>query len=158
MPIYQEIAKFSLVFAVLTTGAHAVEPCHTASKVRFFDIQNKEKAAYAVELAADETTQEKGLMFRTKLDADKGMWFVFDHSYRVAMWMKNTLIPLDMVFVDEAGVVRYIEHEAKPETLTIRQTPSPARYVLEIAGGQAKAHHLAPGDRVRCEAAPQAQK
>lgn len=128
----------------------AKDECLQPGHVAFLSLQGKEKAAFHVELAADPKAQEKGLMYRTDLPDNKGMWFVFERAYRVGMWMKNTLIPLDMIFVDEAGVVRHIEHEAEPESLILRQSPVDVRFVLEIAGGEAKRKHIAPGDRVRC--------
>lgn len=64
------------------------------------------------------------------------MLFVFDEEERLAMWMKNTLIPLDMLFFDSNGAMVHIERKAEPHSLRRRQAPAPVRYVLEINGGE----------------------
>jgi len=103
----------------------------------------------AVELARTDAEQARGLMFRSALAEDAGMLFIFPDTARRAFWMKNTLIPLDMLFVDEAGVVAGIVREATPLTLEQRDPGVPCRYVLEVRGGWAARHDVAPGARLR---------
>ena len=105
----------------------------------------------AVELARTEAERERGLMFRRELAPDAGMLFLFDEAAVHEFWMKNTLIPLDMLFLSEEGRVNGIVERATPGDLTARTAGGPSRYVLEVAGGWAEAHRVAPGDRVRFE-------
>lgn len=108
----------------------------------------------AVELARTPAEQERGLMHRRELAEDAGMLFLFPESRVHSFWMKNTLIPLDLIFIDEAGVVVGIVRQAEPLTLSPRSTGVPSRYVLEVAGGWAERHGVAPGARVRLEDVP----
>ncbi|MFD2233295.1 DUF192 domain-containing protein [Phaeospirillum tilakii] len=100
------------------------------------------------ELATSPAQLEQGLMFRTALAADGGMLFDFGAPRMVAMWMKNTLIPLDMLFIDATGTIRYIEENAPPHSLEPRGPALPVRAVMELAGGSARRLGLRPGDRV----------
>ncbi|MGE0485390.1 MAG: DUF192 domain-containing protein [Gammaproteobacteria bacterium] len=106
------------------------------------------EAWLTVELALSAESRRIGLMGRPTLDAGTGMWFDFGHERAVVMWMKNTLLALDMVFVDAAGVIAGIHHDAVPGSLELIAAPRPVRYVLEIAGGTARRLGLTPGDRV----------
>jgi len=107
--------------------------------------------AVTVEVARSEPERRHGLMDRAALDPDAGMLFVFDESAEHGFWMMNTLIPLDMIFVDEDGRIVGIVERAEPRTTTSRTVGTPSRYVLEVNGGWAKAHGVAAGDRVRFE-------
>ena len=108
-------------------------------------------ASVAVEVARTEAERERGLMFRQKLGADEGMLFVFPESGDQAFWMKNTLIPLDMIFIAESGAVVGVVADAEPFSTTPRSVGTPSRYVLEVNGGWSAAHGIARGDRVRFE-------
>jgi uncharacterized membrane protein (UPF0127 family) len=101
-----------------------------------------------VEVADDDATRERGLMFRERLDQDRGMLFVFEEEGEHVFWMKDTLIPLDMIFVDGLGRVVGVVSRAEPRSLAPR-SGGPSRYVLEVAGGWAEERGLRPGDRVR---------
>jgi uncharacterized membrane protein (UPF0127 family) len=112
--------------------------------------------AVTVELARTGAEQERGLMHRRELAEDAGMLFVFPEAAPRSFWMKNTLIPLDLLFIDEAGVVAGIVRDAEPLSLTPRG-PGPdvaARWVLEVRGGWAARHGVEPGARVRLEQVP----
>jgi uncharacterized membrane protein (UPF0127 family) len=101
-----------------------------------------------VELADTPKKLEKGLMYRTSLAPDKGMLFVFPNEQKVSFWMKNTLIPLDMLFIKSNGKIDFIHHNAKPQDETPIPSPDSISAVLEIAGGQADKHHIKVGDTV----------
>jgi len=103
---------------------------------------------FSVELASSPAQLSQGLMFRRSLAIDSGMLFDFGSPRQVAMWMKNTLIPLDMLFMDRDGRVIFIEEFAVPGTLQPRGPSDPVRAVLEVAGGTARRLGLKPGDRV----------
>jgi hypothetical protein len=104
-----------------------------------------------VELARTRSEQARGLMERRELGRDAGMLFLFDESSDHAFWMKNTLIPLDMIFAADDGRIVGIVAGAVPGDLTPRSVGAPSRYVLEVNGGWAEAHGVAPGDRLRFE-------
>jgi uncharacterized membrane protein (UPF0127 family) len=92
--------------------------------------------------------QERGLMFVRALDADESMWFPQQQPRVMNMWMENTLIPLDMLFVDARGRIACIHAQATPESLAIITCEEPMRGVLEIRGGEAERRDIAPGDAV----------
>jgi uncharacterized membrane protein (UPF0127 family) len=102
-----------------------------------------------VEIAEAPKEKELGLMFRTELADGKGMLFPYDEPREVTMWMRNTYIPLDMVFIRADGVVHRIERRAEPLSERIISSEGPVTAVLEIAGGAAERLGLKPGDRVR---------
>jgi uncharacterized membrane protein (UPF0127 family) len=101
-----------------------------------------------VEVMHTEQERERGLMFRKYLPKDRGMLFDFPVEQPVMMWMKNTYIPLDMVFVDHNGRVVGIARNAEPLSETIIPSGAPAAGVLEINGGEAAALGLETGDVV----------
>ena len=106
---------------------------------------------FRLELARTPAEQERGLMFRERHGDDEGMLFVFPDSADRTFWMRNTLLPLDMIFVRDDGVVVGIVASAEPLTTTPRRVGAPSRYVLEVKGGTCAARGIAPGDRVRLE-------
>ena len=87
-------------------------------------------------------------MGRKSLTRGHGMLFVLDEEDRLAMWMKNTLIPLDMLFFDGNGAMVHIERKAEPHSLRHRQPPTPVRYVLEINGGEGQSLSVDAGTRL----------
>ncbi|HEY9055625.1 MAG TPA: DUF192 domain-containing protein [Aurantimonas sp.] len=107
-----------------------------------------------VELALTPKDREVGLMNRTSMPAGQGMLFSFDTVRPVTMWMKNTLIPLDMLFLDEAGTVTHIKTNAQPLSLDLIPSGGPVRYVLELNGGAAARYGAQVGDRLKHEIIP----
>lgn len=109
-------------------------------------------AVFTVEIADTPETQRVGLMGRTELDPQRGMLFIWDEPFYVSMWMKNTLIPLDFVFVRDDGRIAWIYHNVQP-CPPVGECPgytSPVRVsmVLEVAGGRAAELGLRVGDRL----------
>ena len=104
--------------------------------------------AFAVEIADEPKERSRGLMFREQLAADRGMLFDFGHLERTSMWMRNTLIPLDMLFIDDAGGVVGLVENARPHDETPLGPEIPVRAVLEVAGGTAERLGLRLGDQV----------
>ena len=102
-----------------------------------------------VEIADTPKTREIGLMCRPRLAPNRGMLFDFKQVQTVAFWMKNTLIPLDMVFIGADGRVVNVAHEARPLDETPIYSAAPILGVLEIAGGRAADLDIEPGDQVR---------
>ena len=118
------------------------------------DSPSGPSASVRVEVASTDAARERGLMLREKLGADDGMLFVFPESSDHVFWMKNTFIPLDMIFIEkdgEGGAVVGVVANAEPMTTTPRGVGAPSRFVLEVNGGWSAAHGLARGDRVRFE-------
>jgi len=110
--------------------------------------------AVAVEVASDDPTREQGLMYRDHLADDHGMIFLFTQAGEYPFWMKNTLIPLDMIWMDEQHRIVHIARDVQP----CKADPCPsyppnakATSVLELAAGVAAKHHLADGNVLRFE-------
>jgi uncharacterized membrane protein (UPF0127 family) len=103
---------------------------------------------FQVEIAATPTQQEYGLMCRKSVAPDRGMLFVFPHAAQQAFWMRNTLIPLDIVYIAADGRVVSIVKHAQPLDETPLPSAGPALATLELAAGRADQIGLAPGDRV----------
>ena len=113
-----------------------------------------QRLAVDVELARTVAEQRKGLMGRRALPENGGMLFLFDATSVQSFWMKNTLIPLDMIFISDDGRIVGIVASAAPLTETERTVGKPSRYVLEVNGGWCAAHGVGAGDRVRFENVP----
>jgi uncharacterized protein len=103
---------------------------------------------FQVEVARTPAERERGLMFRRFMPADRGMLFDFDNEQTVMMWMKNTYIPLDMVFISRAGAVVNIAENTEPLSERIIPSVAPAYAVVELNGGVANKIGLKVGDRV----------
>ena len=111
-------------------------------------ITAKGPVHFRVEVAADEATRAQGLMFRTHLDDDQGMLFDFHTAQQVSFWMKNTLIPLDMIFIRADGVIANIADNTEPYSETPIPSDGPVLGVLEIGGGLTQELGIKPGDKV----------
>ena len=103
---------------------------------------------FMIELALTEAQLEQGLMWRPSMPADHGMLFDFREPTRVTMWMKNTLIPLDMLFLDADGRIVDIHERAVPRSTDIIAAKAAVRYAIELNGGTAARLGIKPGDRV----------
>jgi len=113
------------------------------------DIQTaRAKVHFKVELATRTDQQVQGLMFRRTLAPDAGMLFLYDTDHAIEMWMKNTLIPLDMIFIRADGTIINIAERTVPQSLATIGSAGPARAVLEVNGGTAQRLGIKPGDRV----------
>lgn len=108
-------------------------------------------ARFPVELAITEGERQRGLMYRERLDEDAGMLFLFERQRVQSFWMKNTRLPLDMIFIAEDGTIAGIVEGAEPLTLVSRRVQKPSRYVLELIAGSARQRGLAAGQRVSFE-------
>ena len=104
---------------------------------------------FEVDLATNDAERSRGLMFRKQLGAYEGMLFDFYQEMPVSFWMKNTLIPLDMVFVAADGTVKHVHANAVPMSTDTIPSGFPVRAVLEINGGSAALLGIKPGDKVK---------
>ena len=125
------------------TAADAAAALHTLSIVRSDGV----RVDLRVEVAADEQRRRLGLMGRTELPARHGMLFDFGAPTLVTMWMKDTPLSLDMLFLDEHGQVVGLQARTTPYSVALIPTVQPVRYVLEINAGEAQALGLARGAR-----------
>lgn len=110
---------------------------------------------YDVEIANTPDTLQKGLMFRERLAQDRGMLFIFDQEYPLAFWMKNTHIPLDILYFNSEGVLVDQKRGATPckaDPCPNYQSALPAQYVLELNAGEAARINLENGARLRSNA------
>ena len=103
---------------------------------------------FSVELAITPRQQQQGLMFRRDMAPDAGMLFVYRPQRAASMWMRNTMIPLDMLFIAEDGRIVKIVERAVPLSLKTISADHPVRAVLEVNGGTVARLGIAPGDRV----------
>jgi uncharacterized membrane protein (UPF0127 family) len=135
-----------LVF-VLPEGAGAAEPQNNAAAVLTI-VSAGGKHSFNVELAETPAQMEQGLMFRQEMAPDAGMLFDFKQPTMATMWMHNTLIPLDMLFVDAQGRIVNIHERAVPQSDAVIAAAAPVRVVVELNGGTAARLGIKPGDRV----------
>lgn len=135
--------------------AGAEEPDRYPARV-VLEPPGEEPVEVRVELALTEPQRARGLMHRRHLPDDAGMLFVFDRMDHLSFWMENTLIPLDMVFIDDAMRVVGVVESAEPLTRDAREVDGESRYVLEVNGGFAGRHGIAAGTPVRFENVPSA--
>ncbi len=110
--------------------------------------------AFKVEVADSDREREYGLMCRRTLAADRGMLFLFPRAAPQMFWMRNTLIPLDIVYIGEDGRVVSISRNVQPLDESGAPSVGPAKFVLELAAGRAAQIGLLPGDRVLHRALP----
>ena len=104
---------------------------------------------FTVELADTDQSRARGMMFRTSMAPDAGMLFDFKQEQMASFWMRNTLIPLDMIFIRADGTILNIHQRAIPGDETGINSAGPVRAVLEINGGTASRLGIRPGDRVQ---------
>ena len=129
------------MFALLMVGAMVIlaskswstepSPLHSVSA-------NTKKGTFEwqVELASDQPSRETGLMNRPSMKPFHGMLFRFEETRPIAMWMKNTLISLDMIFASATGKITHIHRSAVPHSLEVIHSNGPVRYVLEVNAGE----------------------
>jgi uncharacterized protein len=137
-----------VIGALLCAGAAAA-----AAPVSFEESSLTVEAAngqfeFLVEMAVNPTQRSQGLMFRESLDEDRGMLFDFGRSQRAAMWMRNTYVPLDMLFIDAHGQITQIAADTQPLSDAVIASREPVRAVLELRGGVSAKLGIRPGDRV----------
>jgi uncharacterized membrane protein (UPF0127 family) len=144
------------VLSILASQASAQcpEPPADAPAPRFETVPVEIQTAtgshrFEVEVAASSTQKARGLMYRPFMAPMAGMLFDYGRPRILAMWMKNTCIPLDMLFYGADGRIVRIVEQARPFSTEVLSSGVPARGVVELNGGTARALGIAPGDRVR---------
>jgi uncharacterized protein len=136
----------AVVIVSASTGLMRPTP---AAEQQTIEIASKNGVhVFSVELAVTEQERERGLMFRKQLPEGQGMLFDFKQEQEVSMWMENTYIPLDMIFIRRDGRIWRIAENTEPLSRAIISSGGPVLAVLEVIGGTAKKLGIAPGDRV----------
>ena len=124
--------------------------CQGEPKVTILTKEGRERS-FQVEIADTPAKRELGLQYRRELPADQGMIFLFPNESQQTFWMKNTPIPLDMIFIDHDRKIVGIVEQATPFTLDSRSVNGASQYVLEINGGLSQKYGFVKGDSVRFE-------
>jgi uncharacterized protein len=139
----------SVVLAVVVALCALAGASARAASVQPLEIVTKNGVqVFSVEMATTEQEKETGLMYRKELPDGKGMLFDFSPEQQVSMWMKNTYIPLDMIFIRADGRILRIAENTEPLSTKIISSGGPAKGVLEVIAGTAKKYGIEPGDRV----------
>ncbi len=110
---------------------------------------NNDSYTFDIEIADTSAERSKGLMYRESMKNNHGMLFIFDEEEELNFWMKNTLIPLDMIFFDHDYKIVHIQHDARPcksAPCEVFSSLKPARYVLEVKGGTTERLGITPGN------------
>ena len=112
-------------------------------------FKTQQQAKFCVELAINNEERQRGLMFRKGMELSDGMMFVYERPQSVSFWMKNTSIPLDIIFADEAGVITKIFENARPFSTTSIFGGYDVQYVLEINAGLTKSLGIKTGALIK---------
>ena len=123
-------------------------PFVRGGEIAIYDSLQSEVYRGEIEVADTPEEQAQGLMYRDSMKDSQGMLFLFDREEPLSFWMKNTRLPLDIIFIDNDKRVVSIAKNCKPYSLDPRESEKPARYVLELNGGLCERVGIVPGCRV----------
>jgi uncharacterized membrane protein (UPF0127 family) len=140
--------RLAFIMLICSTVS-ACTPSSTADGQLTIETPSGGQPRFNVELAVTGEQRARGLMMRTGLAANSGMLFDFGSSQDVSMWMKNTYLPLDMIFIRQDGHIHRIESNTVPHSTRIIASGGAVRFVLEVPGGTAEQLRIRPGDVVR---------
>jgi uncharacterized membrane protein (UPF0127 family) len=140
----------TLAFAVMLAAAWLMAPLPAGSaEQQTLEIVSKSGVhVFTVELAVTDEERQRGLMFRRSLPESEGMLFDFKAEQPISMWMRNTYVSLDMIFIRGDGRILRIAENTQTESDRIIPSGGPVRAVLEVVAGTAKKFGIGPGDRV----------
>ncbi|MEZ2143774.1 DUF192 domain-containing protein [Bradyrhizobium sp. DN5] len=143
------VAKGWLAAVLVLVGmAAAIGSVRAASFQPLEIVTRNGVQVFSVEMATTEQEKQTGLMYRKELADGKGMLFDFNPEQEVSMWMKNTYVSLDMIFIRADGRILRIAENTEPMSTKIISSQGPARAVLEVVAGTAQKYGIRPGDRV----------
>ncbi|MBR1220294.1 DUF192 domain-containing protein [Bradyrhizobium sp. U87765 SZCCT0131] len=137
-----------VALVVLCGGALAWRPVAAADRENLEIVTQSGVQVFSVEVMRTDEERARGLMFRQSLPDGQGMLFDFNPEQPVSMWMKNTLIPLDMIFIQSDGRILRIAENTQVQSEKIISSSGPVRGVLEVIAGTAKKLKIRPGDKV----------
>jgi uncharacterized protein len=138
---------FALTFSFTVTAKGATQLSQSTVKLPVMTLTAGTQTIKA-EVAANDANRQKGLMFRKEMGKNEGMLFVFPQLGYHAMWMRNTLIPLSVAYLDDTGKILSI-HEMEPETEISHQAAGPARFALEMNARWFSTHKINVGDTIK---------
>ncbi len=143
------VARLFLFILLGLLPVVAVAEDASLSKIEPLTIATEADASlFTVEIADTDELRQRGLMFRQRMPEDRGMLFDFGQSRPVGMWMKNTYISLDMLFIRSDGTIAHIAENTVPKSLDVVGVNEPVLAVLELAGGSARRLRIRTGDTV----------
>jgi uncharacterized protein len=142
------ICVIALILALHTMTIASTVPAYMAVEPVEIVTAGGERHIFTAYLADTDEARSRGLMYVTRLDPDHGMLFDFESPRPVQMWMKNTPLSLDMLFIDAQGIIARIEARTRPFSTDIIASGSAVRAVLELNGGLTEKLGIAAGDRV----------
>ncbi len=122
---------------------------NTGATAIFLDSKGQKLCTFKVELAMTQEEQSRGLMFRKVLPAGSGMLFLNSEDEMRSFWMRNTYIPLDILFINSRYEVKHVHYSAKPLDETHISSRYPVQYILEINAGKAKKCKIVPGTKTQ---------
>lgn len=137
-----------IILLAVVIGAFSGSSARAASIQPLEIVTKSGVQIFSVEMATTEEEKTTGLMYRKELAEGKGMLFDFSPEQQISMWMKNTFISLDMIFIRADGRILRIAENTEPQSTKIISSGGPAKGVLEVIAGTAKKYGIAPGDRV----------
>ena len=140
------VLRAALAVAVL--ALLVLQPAVAAEEQTLEIVTRSGVYPFTVELAVTDEERSKGLMYRRELPEGRGMLFDFKQDVNATMWMKNTFISLDMIFIRADGRIHRIAESTEPESTKVIAAGAPVRAVLEVVAGTAKKLGIRPGDRV----------
>ena len=140
---FKTVLLYFCMFLITSSYSYAENSC---IKLRF---NNNYKTEFNISTSDTPQTRQKGLMFKKYLPENEGMLFIWDKPRQRHMWMKNTYISLDMIFIKDDTIIGIIKN-ATPESLEILTVEHPANKLLEINGGLADKYNLKKGDKFTC--------
>jgi hypothetical protein len=141
------VVKIPPMIKIPEDNTNILPPILQISDIRILTSEGK-SLVFRVELAQTENQKRTGLMFRSTIAPGTGMLFLFSDVQEREFWMKNTWVPLDIIFIREDGVIHNIHHSAEPHSLERINSGGLVQHVLEIAGGEANRLGVSIGDRI----------
>ncbi len=116
--------------------------------LRFESPNGEFRSEIEIEIVATEFSRTRGLMFRKQMQENRGMLFIFSSEIERSFWMRNTYIPLDIIYVDTAGNIVHIAKNTKPLNEDMIPSEGPSRYVVEVNAGYTDMYGIKPGDTI----------
>ncbi|MBZ9788714.1 DUF192 domain-containing protein [Rhizobium sp. 3T7] len=140
-------SALAALFFIIALPALSQEPMTFDKEPLIIQTASGKRLNFIVEIADTNEQRQRGLMYRKEMAEDAGMIFDFGVSRRVQMWMENTILPLDMLFVDSTGTVRSIKQNAVPYSRDIIDSMTEVKYVIELNAGVTAKLGIKPGDK-----------
>ncbi|MCJ9702114.1 MULTISPECIES: DUF192 domain-containing protein [unclassified Bradyrhizobium] len=146
--VWSALKGWLAAILVIAGCAVASVPAGAASFQPLEIVTKNGVQVFSVEMATTEEEKQTGLMYRKELADGRGMLFDFNPEQEISMWMKNTYVSLDMIFIGANGRILRIAENTEPMSTKIISSRGPARAVLEVVAGTAQKYGIRPGDRV----------